>query len=201
MPMREPGLPHCRAVGTFNFMKTLRILTALAALALSGAPAAHAGIAADPTLRAPDSPAVTAVRALFNRCFPVMSGRPALALGLRPAEPQFAERLLDNRPGSAWQARDRSLFMVAYDDSPVCKVVALDVDAFVLGDLVLGVFREDETPFRQQRFSVGKTGGFAAVYTADVSGTEIVVRIHTALNGQGRTIATLSIERSGQIAH
>jgi len=203
--MRERALSPRAAADRLHFMKPVRVLPAVVLALALVAPmvpsAAFAGFAPSAALRAPDTPSVAALRALFNRCFPAMSGQGALSLGMQPAAAPIARHLLGERPGAVWADSDGGLFVADYADRPVCKVVVLGIDKRVLGDLVLAVFREEDTPFRQRRFRIDEDGGFAAIYTAKVAENEVVVRIHTGTNTIGQSMATLQIERPQPLAH
>lgn len=179
----------------------MKILRTIAAAALIATPA-FAGVLPEATWKAPDSPSVTAVRALLARCMPpVMSDRPLVTAGLVQAGQALSGKLLGDRPGQVWTDRDVTMLLVGFQDVPVCRVIGLKIDPVVLGDLVLRVFDETETPFRQQRFRIDDDGGFAAVYTAGGEARSIVVTISTAISVNGQRFATLTMERGEPVSN
>lgn len=175
----------------------MKILYALLALGfLASGPVSHAGVSAATDLPVTESKSVQAVRALLTRCMaPVLSGKPAIVTGLFPAETSLSRHLLGARSGDVWTVRDHSVMVIDYHDTPHCRVMAFGVDPAVLGDVILGVFREADTGFSQRRFRIDHGGNFAAVYTTDHTGGEVVVRISTALAENGVQFATLSVAR------
>lgn len=183
-----------------SFMKIVRIIAT--ALALSAAAPVSAGVLPDARQSAPDSPAVTAVRALLSRCMPpVLAGEPLVTAGLVRADAGVSDKLLGDRQGQVWTDRSVRMVLIGFDDVPVCRVIGLKVDPLVLGDLVLRVFDEAETPFRQQRFRIDKAGGFAAVYAMEGARGSVLVTISTAVSVDGSPFATLTMERSAPLSN
>lgn len=175
-------------------MKILHVLS----VALTCFASAHAlaGITPGTDLPEAETKSVLAVRALLTRCLPpVLDGTPAMDAGLVPAEDNVAGRLLGDRPGKVWTDRDFELLLLQFDDTPLCRIIALDIKPRVLGDIVLRVFDEKDTPFRQQRFRVDEDGGFAAIYQAGEGDRAIIIRVSTAVSSAGKRFATLSVER------
>ena len=178
-------------------MKILRVLF----LSLAGLAAlpASAGIPVDAAPAAPQSTSVLAVRALITRCLPAVAGRHGVpSAGLRRAGEELSARILRDRPGRVWSDRSGRLLLISHDDVPVCRVFAARVDPAVFADLVVKVFREQDTPFMRRRFRLDPDGALAAVYTMTGRADALVLRISTAQDESGRHSATLSIERDIQ---
>lgn len=192
---------HPATVRILNFMKTLIVLSALAAaLVTAPVPAliAPAQAAAKPgvELKQTESPSVSAIRTLITRCVPsVLSGKAATAAGFSAASRAATREIIGARDGSVWMDGETKVMMVDFHDAPTCKVIALQVDAGVLADLVMRVFSEAKTPFTRERFSMDEDGGFAAVYSSMGKRKGIVIRISTSRTEDGGQFATLSVEQ------
>ena len=179
-------------------MKRIRSLAA--ALVLCALPA-QAGVLPHAAPAEDDSTSVTAVRALLTRCMPpVMSDKPLVTHGLVRADQAATEQLLGGRPGQVWTDRDVRIVLIDFHDLPVCRVIGLQIDPKVLSDLVLRLFDDAKTPFRQQRFRLDRDGGFAAVYAAGSETGTMIVTISTAISVEGARFATLTLERTGAVA-
>ena len=178
-------------------MRILFILSVFLTIAVSANSFALAGVQPRTVMAQQDSTSVAAMRALLTRCMPgIIGGEAPRMTGFRPAAGPVTAAILQGREGQVWLDRSERVLVASYQDAPVCKVIALNVDPAVLGDIVIRVFREADTPFERQRFRMDADGGFAAVYTGKGTAREIVVRIHTARRDDGSRFATLSVEEA-----
>lgn len=178
-----------------NFMRILFISAALLAGLIAGY--ASAGVTSQFQPRTEETTPVAAMRTLISRCVPgIASGTPIVTTGFTRAPGSTEQALLGTRSGAVWSTRNRDVIIVAFSDVPVCRVVAMDIDAAVMADLVIRLFREQGTVFRRQRFRFHKEGGFAAVYTTHGDTAPLVVRLNVIEKPNGRGYATLSVERS-----
>ena len=184
-----------------NFMKTLIVLSALAAaLVTAPVPAlvapAQAAAKAGVEVKQTESASVSAVRALITRCLPsVLGGKGLPSAGLAAASEAATRQMIGNRDGSVWMDTQAKVMMVDFHDVPSCKVVALSVDPGVLADLVMRVFAEAKTPFTRERFRLDEDGGFAAVYSSVGKRKGVIIRISTERTQDGGRFATLSVEQ------
>lgn len=176
-------------------MRILFILSVILTTAFSANSFALAGVQPRTVMAPQETASVAAMRALLTRCMPgIIGGESPRMTGFSPATRPVAAAVLQGRDGRVWLDRSERVLVASYQDAPVCKVIALTVDPAVLGDIVIRVFREADTPFERQRFRMDADGGFAAVYTGKGTARSIVVRIHTARRGDGSRFATLSVE-------
>lgn len=181
-------------------MKLLRVLSVFL-ISLTVAPA-MAGVTPGAAVPERDTPSVLAMRVLVNRCLPtIVHERPVMTTGFFKVGDAVAKKVLQGSRGTVWTDRTNRLLMVSYADVPVCKVIALRVEPAVLGDLVLSVFREDDTAFRQQRFRIDEDGGFAALYKFGDSADATLVRVWTSVATTGERFATLTVERALKISN
>lgn len=181
---------------TLKVMKRLAICCAIFALFFGTYGPAPAAIRpAAQTVE--EGTAASALRMLLTRCLPhvVVGGAPRTS-GLEQAGETFSRAMLDGRRGSVWANWDRETVMIAYAAMPVCRVVALTIDPDDLAGKVVKVFSSSTTIFRRQRFRNDVFGSFAAVYTGNADGVEIILRISISERSDGASFATLSVERS-----
>lgn len=175
-------------------MRILLISLALIAGLIAGI--ATAGVSPQFTAPVADSTPVAAMRTLIGRCIPgIASGGPVVTTGFTRAGSDAEQALLGQRAGAVWSTRNHDVILVAFSDAPVCRVVAMDIDASVMADLVIRLFREQDGVFRRQRFRFHDEGGFAAVYTTHGDTAPLVVRLNCVQHPNGRGYATLTVER------
>lgn len=169
----------------------------MALLAGAVAGAATAGVSPERELRARETAAVAGMRAFIVRCIPSVAARSEIVTtGLRRASAETEAAVLMGQDGLVWMSRDLEVLLVAFEDVPVCRVIVPNADPAVVTDLVLGVFREQDSAFRIERFNFKDAGGFDAVYTSNDPGQELVIRITSGTGETGAGFALFTVERN-----
>lgn len=176
-----------------NFMRILLISAALVAGLIAGF--ATAGVPSDPLATRGESSAVTAMRTLITRCIPGVRDGAVITAGLNRVGQPEEHAILGERRGQVWLDGARRLLLIDFDDTPVCRVVALSVDPAVLADLVIRVFVEADGDFKRERFRLDSDGGFAAVFSGASGQVPVIVRISTTKQPNGNVFASLNVER------
>lgn len=177
-------------------MKILRIIPAILLVLSTAFPPADAAVSTRSAPQPEDPPSAAALRALLTRCLPeIIKGGALRTTGLTQAGKEIEKSMLGDRTGAVWADWKTDLLMIDYHDVPVCRIIALYIDATVLVELVSAVFAESISSFRRERYRLEEDGSFAVVYSGTPQGVGVVIRISTSAMVDGSPFATLSVER------
>lgn len=193
--MRDCGIAGPGQTDTIKFMRILLISVALLGGLIAGL--AGAGVPATPKPPKPDTAAVMGMRAFVTRCIPgIAQAREIVTTGLVAADPATEAAVLGPHKGAVWTSHEAEIILIAFTETPVCRIVVPGVDPAVMTDLILGVFRDEDGLFRNKRIRFEDLGGMVAVYRSTDPNQSLVLRVTTGIGETGLGFALLSAERA-----